>query len=60
MAMPNYEQAMLPFLKAIVDGNEYAIRDVVTKVADHFQLTTDERAERTPSGQQLLINNRVG
>jgi restriction system protein len=32
---------------------------VVAAMADHFELSADERAEMLPSGGQKLFNNRI-
>lgn len=59
MAMPTFEDCMLPFLKAISGGGIYPIRDIIEKVADALSLTDDERTEMLSSGQRAIAN-RVG
>ena len=60
MAIPDYQSIMLPLLKLVSDGQEYKMRDVTDKLADHFNLTEEERQEPIPSGTQALFYNRVG
>lgn len=50
---------MLPVLKAIQDGREWHVRDVIDKLAEQFKLTEAERAQRQPSGTNRLFDNRV-
>ncbi|HOI19245.1 MAG TPA: winged helix-turn-helix domain-containing protein [Candidatus Woesearchaeota archaeon] len=60
MAIPDYQTLMLPLLKSISDGQEHKTRDVVTSLSDEFGLTEEERKELLPSGQQPIIDNRIG
>lgn len=60
MAIPGFQDITLPLLRIVEDGNEYRLRDVVDAVANHFDLTPEERSEKLPSGQQTVIHNRVG
>ncbi len=60
MAIPKYDEMMLPLLQLIGDGTEHAYRDLAPKVADHFQLTEEERAEMLPSTQSTYLRNRLG
>ena len=63
--IPNYQQFMRPFLEIAYQAkqqgeNEVKLRDVIKALADHFQLTEEERSETLPSGRQLVIDNRIG
>lgn len=58
--IPDYQSIMLPLLKITGDKEVHKFREVVDKVSDHFQLTDDERNKLLPSGNQALIDNRVG
>ncbi|MEH1871739.1 restriction endonuclease [Nostoc sp.] len=60
MAIPNYQNIMLPLLKYAVDGREHSMREAIGALADQFNLSEDERKELLPSGQQPLFDNRVG
>lgn len=59
MAIPDYQSVMLPLLNLTADGNEYRFRDAISKLADKFGLSDDERKETLPSGG-LIFDNRVG
>ncbi len=60
MAIPDFQSIMLPMLKAIEDGKEYAFRDVVETLSHHFGVTEEERQQLLPSGRAPLFYNRVG
>ncbi len=60
MAIPDYQTCMLPFLRHLGDGKEHSLRDAEEALAEHFNLTPDERAELLPSGQQGIFKNRIG
>ncbi len=51
---------MLPLLNLAADGEEHRLRDAIEELADHFNLTEDERKELLPSGSQATFDNRVG
>lgn len=50
---------MLPFLEISGDGAEHAYGDMADRLADHFKLTDEERAELVPSGRQRRLLNRI-
>ena len=58
--IPDYQTLMLPLLKSVSDGNEYKFSDVVSTLANQFNLTEEERSELLPSGTAFLFSNRVG
>jgi len=60
VAIPDYQTLMLPVLKVASDRNEHKFRDAVELLADEFSLSSEERNELLPSGNQPLFNNRVG
>ena len=60
MAIPDYQTIMLPLLKIAEDGQEHSIREAIDGVSDFFKLSAQERKEVLPSGQQYIIDNRVG
>lgn len=60
MAIPNYQEIMLPLLKLAADGEIHHSRATRENLADHFSLTPDERKEMLPSGKQPTFDNRVG
>src|ERR1700675_4004475 len=59
MAIPDYQTCMLHLLGLASDGAEHTLKDAVPALADIFHLTTAERTELLPSGQQAILNNRV-
>ena len=60
MAIPDYQALMLPLLKFLSDKEEHKIREAVKKLSDEFNLSEEERKELLPSGQQPIIDNRIG
>ena len=58
MAIPDYQSLMLPVLLASLNG-ERRIGDVVTDLANQFNLTLEERSQLLPSGRQTIFANRV-
>lgn len=60
--IPNYQQFMRPFLEIAnaADGNEVKLRDVINQLAEHFNLSEEEKSETLPSGRQSILDNRVG
>ena len=60
MAIPDYQTCMLPFLRHLSDGADHTLRDAEESLAEHFKLTSTERAELLPSGQQGVFKNRIG
>jgi len=60
MAIPTYDEFMYPFLEAIGDGNEYKFRDLIEILSEKFELTEEEKTELLPSGQQAIVDNRIG
>lgn len=60
MPIPDFQTLMRPLLAAHADGHEHINRDLVSELADQFQLSEDERREMLPSGGARLFDNRVG
>jgi restriction system protein len=60
MAIPKYDQLMLPLLKILSDCQPHRHRDVIETLATEFQLSDTERKEFLPSGRQTIFDNRVG
>jgi restriction system protein len=59
MAIPKYQQAMLPLLQYASDEEEHAISDAYDYVASVFEVSTQERRELLPSGYEQVFDNRV-
>ncbi|MEY2508679.1 MAG: restriction system protein [Verrucomicrobiota bacterium] len=60
MAIPKYDEMMLPLLQLLGDGHEHHQRDLAAKIADHFHLTDEERNLMLPSTQSTYLRNRTG
>lgn len=51
---------MLPVLAEMADGAEHHRRALAEKMADHFALSAEERAQMLPSGKAPVIRSRTG
>jgi restriction system protein len=60
MAIPDYEQAMVPVLRVLETQSPCHRREITERVADAFQLTAEERQQLLPSGKARVISSRVG
>jgi restriction system protein len=60
MGIPGFQEIMLPLLEFAQDGNEHSVREAYDYISDVFELTDAERNELLRSGQQPVIENRVG
>jgi len=60
MALPDFQQLMLPILTLIGDGKEHQRQELFEKAAQMFNLTHEERTHLLPSGRQYTFDNRVG
>lgn len=58
--IPDYQTIMLPLLKFSGDQKEHNIREAIDHISNLFKLTDEERKEILLSGQQYVIDNRVG
>ena len=52
MTIPDYQTIMLPLLNLLGDQQEHSLGEAVDTLADHFNLTDDERRELLASGTQ--------
>jgi len=60
MAVPTYDGFMRPLLDLAADGQEHALRETVTALADRLGIPDADREEMLPSGTQTKLYNRVG
>ncbi|NLA11729.1 MAG: restriction endonuclease [Firmicutes bacterium] len=60
MAIPGYQDLMLPLLKLLGDKKEWSLRQSIDTLAKEFGLSEKEKKELLPSGQQPVFDNRVG
>jgi len=57
--IPDFQTIMLPLLQQTADKEVHTNRELKDTLADHFELSTEERQELLPSGQQSVFHNRV-
>lgn len=60
MAIPVFQQIMLPLLQLLQDRQEHSLRQVIDSLTSYFKLTQEEQSELLPSGKQAIFDNRVG
>ncbi len=60
MAVPTFQDMFLPVLKLLADGQPHRMADAVDHIADHFNLSPEDRNQMLPSGQGSKVANRVG
>ena len=60
MALPTYQDAMLPVLRSLDDGIARHIGEIVSEVIEGFGLTEADRKEMLPSDQSTVIGSRIG
>lgn len=60
MSIPDFQSIMLPLLNIVSAEGPLRTRDAIGKISSHFQLSESEVAELLPSGNQRIIENRVG
>lgn len=59
MAIPTFEEIMLPLLKLLSDQNIYLISEIRESLELYFKLTDEEKNRILPSGTQTYFSNRV-
>jgi restriction system protein len=59
MAIPTFQDVMLPILRLMSDGQTHSVKECVEHLEQEFNLTDEEKQERIPSGKQRTIYNRV-
>jgi restriction system protein len=59
MPIPDFQSLMRPLLDCASDGKEYALREVIERLAAQCGLTDAERKQLLPSGNQEVFVNRV-
>ena len=60
MAIPVFQEIMLPLLKLLEDKQEHSLRQVIDSLTSQFNLSPEEQRELLPSGKQAIFDNRVG
>src|ERR1017187_6870789 len=59
MAVPDYQSLFQPVLRATSAGKEHSTADLRERVAVDLQLTSEDLAEKLPSGKQPVFTNRI-
>ncbi len=59
MVVPDFQSVMLPLLELAGDGQEHVVAEAVDRLAEHFNLSDEDRREMLPSGAQRRFDNRV-
>jgi len=59
MPIPDFQSIMLPLLQLFSDGREWSHAEATTAIADHFNMTADDRQQMLRSRSQTVIGNRV-
>lgn len=59
MAVPGYQEFMLPLLKIAEDGQEHTVSEAMNTIANAIGMTEQDRDELLPSGTQTRFYNRV-
>jgi restriction system protein len=60
MTIPTHEEAMLPVLQELNDGEARHRRALAESMATHFALSSEERSKLLPSGKAPVIRSRTG
>jgi len=59
-SIPTYEQFMLPLLRFLSDGEVKKLADAYEHLSSHFNLSDEQRRVLLPSGNQSVVENRIG
>ena len=59
-SIPTYEQFMLPLLRFLSDGEVKKLVDAYDHLSSHFNLSDEQRRVLLPSGNQSVVENRIG
>jgi restriction system protein len=59
MAIPGYQDFMLPLLRLASDGKEHSVTEAMTTLAQQMKISDEDRDMLLPSGTQTRYYNRV-
>lgn len=59
MKIPGFQKFMLPILNMFKDGQTHSASECRKEIIKIFNFTAEELSEKTPSGQQSIIYNRI-
>lgn len=57
--IPDYQKVMLPLLQFLNDGKPHSAAEAFPAIADHFNLTKEERNQLSPNIKRKVISNRI-
>ena len=60
MAVPTYQDFLLPLLRISGDEQEHLLSQTIELLANQFNLNEEYRKELLPSGRQTKLANRIG
>lgn len=60
MAIPTYQECMLPILELLADGKQHTLRQFEDLIIEHFKISPSEQLQMLPSGQMPTFKSRVG
>jgi len=60
MAIPSFQDFMLPMLELMRDGEPHKMLDIKEKLAEYFNFSEEEKKMRLPSGKQVVYKFRIG
>lgn len=60
MAVPTYQDFLLPLLQIAGDEQEHLLCQTIESLANQFNLNEEDRKELLPSGRQTKLANRIG
>jgi len=58
MAVPGFQEMMLPLLKHLEDGKEHANTEIADYLSEYYKLAETDKKELLPSGRQTVFDNR--
>lgn len=59
MAVPGYQEFMLPLLTLAASGTEHTLSEALTSLAQQLHISTEDQERMLPSGVQTQYKNRV-
>jgi len=60
MAVPEFDALKIPVLQLLADGQPRKLMAIESELADHLDLSEDDRNEVLPSGTERRFHNRTG
>src|SRR5258706_14933547 len=59
MAVPGYQEFMLPLLRIASDGKEHSVTEAMATLAEQMKISDEDRDALLPSGTMTRYYNRV-